>query len=378
MPRSLSLTLLAAAAAALPAAAAQAAPPKITTLATGLANPRHLDVAADGTIYVAEAGRGGKAPCFSAAEGPACFGATGGVRVIERSGKVRRLVSGLASYANVPGNVDAIGPHGLVADSTGVLLTTGGPTSLRTDKGVLLPREKLARTAKAADSFGRLVHVDRKGRIERIADVWAFEERKNPDRKKGNPAIDSNPVDVARDGTGYVVADAGGNALDAVSASGKVRALSIFPNRKTIFMGKAQDYQAVPTSVVAAPDGSLSVGQLTGFPFPVGGANVFRVNRRTGARSVLARGFTNIMDLAYAPNGTLYVLEIDRNGLVPPGSPEGAIIAVSKSGKQRAIDLRAGTLTAPGGIAVGRDGSLYVTNDSTDPAKGSVLRIRLG
>ncbi len=174
-----------------------------------------------------------------------------------------------------------------------------------------------------------------------------------------------------------MVADAGGNALDAVSASGKVRALSIFPNRKATFQGRSLVYQAVPTSVVGAPDGSLSVGQLTGFPFPVGGANVYRVDRRTGAHSILARGFTNIMDLAYSRGGTLYVLEIDSNGLVPPGSPEGAIIAVTKSGKQRAVELPAGTLTAPGGIAVGRDGSLYVTNASTEPAKGSVLRIRL-
>lgn len=377
MLRSPTLALLAAtaAAAALPAAAAEAAAPKVTTLATGLRNPRHLDISSDGPIYVAEAGRGGKGPCFDAAEGPACFGATGGVRVIERSGKVRRLVSGLASYANTPGNVDAIGPHGIVADDTGVLLTTGGPTSLQS-KGELLPREDLAKQAPAADGFGRLVHVDRGGRIKRIADVWDFEERNNPDRKKGNPALDTNPVDVVRDGDRYVIADAGGNALYTASARGKVGALTVFPNTTFLSQGQRSQYQAVPTAVVRAPDGNFSVGQLTGAPFLAGAANVFKVNRRTGARSVLASGFTNIMDLAYSRGGTLYVLEIDSNGLIAPGG-EGAIIAVTKSGKQREIALPAGTLTAPGGIAVGRDGTLYVTNRSTDPKHGSVLRIRL-
>jgi hypothetical protein len=41
--------------------------------------------------------------------------------------------------------------------------------------------------------------------------------------------------------------------------------------------------QAVPTSVAVAPDGAYYVGQLTGFPFPVGGARVFRVVRPPAA-----------------------------------------------------------------------------------------------
>ena len=76
--------------------------------------------------------------------------------------------------------------------------------------------------------------------------------------------------------------------------------------------------QAVPTSVEEGPDRQYYVGQLTGFPFPVGGANVYRVNPRTGDQTVVARGFTNIMDLAFGRDGTLYVLEIDHDGLLTP------------------------------------------------------------
>ena len=61
------------------------------------------------------------------------------------------------------------------------------------------------------------------------------------------------------------------------------------------------------------------MSQLTGFPFPVGGAKIFKVNPRTGAMSEFASGFTNLMDLAFGRDGTLYALEIDHDGLLAPG-----------------------------------------------------------
>ena len=95
---------------------------------------------------------------------------------------------------------------------------------------------------------------------------------------------------------------------------------------------------------------------------------------RTGAVTVVASGFTNIMDLAFGRNGTLYVLEIDHDGLLG-GTAAGGLFAVSREGTKRQIDVPAGTLTMPGGIAVGRDG-LYVTNNAGSPGGGQVLRIR--
>jgi len=57
--------------------------------------------------------------------------------------------------------------------------------------------------------------------------------------------------------------------------------------------------QTVPTGVVKGPHGDYFMSQLTGFPFPVGAANVYRVDRKTGAAEIFASGFTNIMDLAF-------------------------------------------------------------------------------
>ena len=129
--------------------------------------------------------------------------------------------------------------------------------------------------------------------------------------------------------------------------------------------------QAVPTGVVKGPDGFYYVSQLTGFPFPVGGAKVFRVNPRTGAYTEYASGFTMVMDLAFGHDGTLYVLEIDSDNILDPeGSTAGGLWTVSKRGKVRKVALPAGTLTEPGGIAVGRHDKLYVSNHSRCGGRG--------
>jgi hypothetical protein len=80
---------------------------------------------------------------------------------------------------------------------------------------------------------------------------------------------------------------------------------------------------AVPTTVVRRADGAYYVGELTGFPFPLHGARVFRVV--PGEKpTVWARGFTNIIDMAFH-NGRLYVLEIAHNSLATSSTPFGAL-----------------------------------------------------
>ena len=78
------------------------------------------------------------------------------------------------------------------------------------------------------------------------------------------------------------------------------------------------------------------------------------------------------MDLAFGRDGTLYVLEIDHDGLLTPTN-EGAIYSRSpRRGEKHQIKLPAGTLPYPGGLAV-EDGDLYVSVDSRSrPGEGKV------
>jgi hypothetical protein len=357
----------------------------VDVIADGLDNPRHVAVAKNGDVYVAEAGEGGNhatAPsCFDSAEGFACTGRTGAVTRISRHGQ-ERVVSGLASFAPESGD-SAIGPHGVFADGNDVYFTNGGPTGPTRGgpRNIVLRDPTLVSEDPISALYGRLFKLRRNGGIRPIADAWAFERTFNPDAVVGNDLIDSNPVDVLEDRGRFVIADAGGNSVLRTNRRGRLEVLSLFPNVLTArppFAPQAIPMQAVPTGVVKGPDGFYYVSQLTGFPFPPGGAKVFRVDPRTGDYTTFASGFTNIMDLDFGDDGTLYVLEIDTDSLVPPGTTDGGLWTVSRRGTARKVALPAGTLTMPGGIAVGRHGKLYVSNRSVEKDFGEVLRIDLG
>jgi hypothetical protein len=355
------LLLLAGVALALTAPAANAA--KVETIATGLDNPRHLAFGGH-ALFVMEAGRGGEGPCFPSPEGgTACVGDSGAVTMVTRHGQ-RRVVEGLASFADEETGNGAIGPHGIDISRKGFFITNGGPTGAN--------RDELAAQNPVADLFGRVLGVRRHGRIVRLVDVWDFERDNNPDGEVGNPAIDSNAVDVLADHGRLVIADAGANTLLRTRRNGSLRVLHVFPNTPP----EPDGMQAVPTGVVKGPRGDYFMSQLTGFPFPVGGASVYRVDDRTGDAEVFASGFTNIMDLAFDKHGTLWVLEIDHDSLLTP-TPDGAIFAVDRKGNKRQLELDPGTLTHPGGITVGRDGALYVTNHGDTAGNGEVLRIKV-
>jgi hypothetical protein len=354
---------------AAPASAAQ-----VQRIAGGLANPRHLAFGANNNLYVAESGSGGTGPCFAGAEGsPMCVGATGAVTVIRPNRQKRRLVQGLASLGDQGTGANAIGPHGIFVDSRNrVLVTNGGPTEAN--------RDQLAAQNPVAAQFGRVLRVGGNGRVQRLLDIWGFERDNNPDAQVANPMVDSNAVDVLTEHGRLVVADAGGNSLLRTTRNGSLRVLSLFPNRPVpnpMAPPPEIPMQAVPTGVVTGPRGDYFMTQLTGFPFPVGAANIYRVNRRTGRAAVFARGFTNLMDLAFDRRGTLWALEIDHDSLFPPAGPstDGAIFSVNSRGQKRQLNLPPGTLTSPGGITVGNDGALYVTNKSTAAGSGEVLRI---
>ena len=90
-----------------------------------------------------------------------------------------------------------------------------------------------------------------------------------------------------------------------------------------------------------------------------------------------ASGFTHIVDLAFGPDGSLYVLEIAKNGLLAAFNTNdwtGALIRIAPDGTR--TELVPGVLTAPGGVAVGGDGVLYVTNNSIYSDVGELLKIQ--
>jgi sugar lactone lactonase YvrE len=359
-------------------AASSQAQAKFTVVATGLNNPRGLAFDAHGALYVAEAGRGGNGKCITGPEGDQqCFGSSGSVTRIA-GGRQSRILRGLPSLAAKDGT-RATGPSDVAFGNGRALVQVqnpGGGPETRQQFGA------------AGAAFGRLLRVFPRP-IRSLADFPAFEAAHNPDNGAGaqpGEEIDSDPYAVAIKGAFAVVADAGGNDLLKVDRKGRITVLATFPVRMVpappelnLPPGTKIPMQAVPDSVARGPDGAWYVGELTGFPFPKGAARIWRI--APGHKpSIVAGGFTNIIDLAFDHRGRLNVLEIARNGLTS-GDPTGALFRIERDGHRTLIASTG--LVNPAGLAIARDGSFFVSNfgvfpgtsNGQLPGTGQVIRI---
>ena len=272
------------------AARAQEAPWEV--VASGLDNPRHLTFAPNGDLFVVEAGLGG---------GDQLLGASRPRRVLPRVhrcgdggspmlGRDPEVLTGLPSIINDEGEV--LGPSDIVftgSKNFAVSVGLGGSDEFRAGFG----------------PFGTLLATLVTGRLgvddySLFADVMANEVAANPD----GTDIDSNPVGFVRQGSRYVLADAGGNAVVEVTQRRSTEFSTVAALPPTSIGA-----DAVPTAVVRGPDGAYYISQLTGFPFQPGAANIWRVVPGAGP-TVFASGLTNVTDLAFARDGTLYAVEI--------------------------------------------------------------------
>jgi hypothetical protein len=354
--------------AAVPASAATAltAASGPTVVASGLDNPRQLAVTASGDVYVAEAGRGGAGPCHAGPEGESCFGTTGAVTVAPRLGTQHRIVTGLPSMA-APDGSGAIGPSDVEPVGSGqalVLIGLGANPALRDT----LPA--------AGRKLATLQLVGPGNSSKTLSDLGAFEARTNPIHDP-----DSNPVSIAKDGNGFMIADAGGNTVVRTDRLGRSSTVAVFDDQLATappFLGLPPGTkipaQAVPTAAAKGPDGAWYVSQLTGFPFEPGLAKIYRVVPGH-APTVYASGLTNVTSLAWSPSGHLYAVQIADGGLLASeGLPMGSLLRITPGASSHTAV--ASPLPAPYGVAISGS-SAYVSTCAVCPGGGQVMRIPL-
>jgi hypothetical protein len=358
-----------------------------TVVMSGLDNPRGLAFGPEGALYVVEAGRGGPS-CFPGPlGGTICYGPTGAVSRLWQ-GVQERIASGMPSLASPNGTAQA-GPIDISFLGRGNAFVTIGLQADPAFRSLL---------GEAGAGLGRLVHLDASGGWRFETDIAAFEAANNPDGRlhdDGTPFYDSNPFGLLALPGRHIVTDAGGNDLLRMDANGDITLLAVFHSRGTTpprpsFAPPQFDQftDAVPTSVAVGPDGAYYVSELTGVPFTDGRANIYRVTEDEAPRLFLIGdaclgGFKAIIDIAFDPDGNLYVLQ-HSTGAVQQAGP-GKLIRVTPDRAQVDIcaQYRAGTrttvldgLTRPTSIAIGPDGALYVTNKGVSIGVGEVLRVQ--
>jgi hypothetical protein len=329
-------------------------------LAEGLSDPRGIAAGGAGRVLVAESGNGT-------------------LTLVEprRGGKVS-----VSTFASLPSE-DGGGPVDVAFKSlnkTWVLAT--------------LPPEE------GGGGGGQLLRLNRKGKIVEKIDIAGYQQGDpDPDDQEGLPE-ESNPNGLALlPGGGILVADAANNDLLLVDTRREITTVARFKPELVPWpdglpfpgppAGTPVPAEAVPTAVAIGPDGAWYVSELKGFPFAKEASRIWRIepgsegatcdpaNPSSGPCQTVGTGFTSVIDLAFGRDGTMYVLEIVKEGLlgveVFGDPPIGALWAVKNGVK---TELAAGTLMAPGGVSVGFDGSLSVTTGTVfGPGGGAVVRI---
>ena len=312
----------------------------------------------------------------------------------------------------------AVAPDGslLVADAgSGIVELRKGEGNLVaslpgvTDVAPIGRGDMFAVTGEGEDpgASAKLYRVSR-GNMSQIADLHAFEEANNP----AGGLVESNPFDVAiLTGGKALVADAAGNDLLVVDQQGNVDWVATLPNElastahlkalvgcpdapeELAFVCGLPDMmpaEPVATSVAIGPDGAYYVGELKGFPAPTGMSRVWRIEPGTlhaecgtsPACSVVYSDFTSIIDLAFGPDSTLYVVEFDEATWLAAELQFFFGLPVAVGGTVNACDMNgggcsilAGPIMLPAAVAVDQGGTVYAAVSALIPGAAQVITL---
>jgi hypothetical protein len=126
---------------------------------------------------------------------------------------------------------------------------------------------------------------------------------------------------------------------------------------------------------IAATDGGVLTVELTAVPYVAGSGRVVK-SSPTGETSTVAKATTAATGIAVAKDGTIYIVEHAESLGKPPflGPVSGRVARLTGDGK---LETVVGGLNQPTIARVGPDGALYVANLSVDGdhGEGQILRI---
>lgn len=274
-------------------------------------------------------------------------------------------------------------------------------------------RNAFAASAGVNEGAGGAVWQVNPGGARMIADIQAYEFEHDPDVRLGDqwkhpdceviPLPDgtigsagpqSNPYKLARlSGDEVLLADAAGNTVLSIRQNGAVELVAVLNppvdengDWRELFSledGTPCYVQPVATAVAVGPDDAVYVGELTGDPAVPGWSRIWRIE--PGARGVTCPseectvafdGLTSIVDLEFAPDGDLIVVEIEQAGWsAAPEDAVGGAVLTCTLGTGECQTAHAG-LHSPNAVAVDKHGDTWLLEGILGP-EPTVRRISL-
>jgi hypothetical protein len=301
---------------------------------SGLNNPRQLSLVEGKELLIAEAGKGGDIPVTGPEGEPQGIGATGSISAVWNPSRAHdqsphRIVTGLMSAAGEDGSF-AVGSDGV---------------SSRRLYGPIYIQETFAPTDALPASLARQngwllkarAHSDQ---LKQVADITGFERARDPDHM----GFDSDPYAVLARKHDQLVADAAGNDVLRVDRHGNIHKFHVFHNVRTGACATQEDPPGfpgcnfVPTSLATDRYGHVYVGGLSSLT--PGEAQVVELSRN--GRHVLKvwTGFTAVTGVAVTRDGTLYVSQLfapEQNPIDP--RVMGVLTKISRNGHRTNVDV---------------------------------------
>jgi len=252
----------------------------ITTIASGLTNPRGFDWAPDGTLYLAQAGWGGDNQ----------------VRLVEGFSVDNGLTSSIATVADGCTTPVAVGLPSLLWVDAGwiwgamdVAFLDGVPYALISGAGP---------SWFSPTSTSGVFRLNEDGTMTLIGDVSTWLPENPPAEIPFDYGQDGSLFDLEAAGDSLLLSEAVGGQLLKVSLDGEITSLA--------------DLSAghlVPTGIAVDEDGNAYIGHETAAPYIEGGAPVLKVTP-DGEVSDHLTGLTVTTDVAFGPDGALYASEM--------------------------------------------------------------------
>ncbi|CAN5496123.1 hypothetical protein BH23CHL2_BH23CHL2_06400 [soil metagenome] len=320
----------------------------IEIYASGLINPKGMAFTPDGTLYIAESG----APGDVMVPLPAAFGGEG---PIGRGGRV----------SSVPPNGER---QDFVTDLPNIGLY-GGIEMIGAGSVAVLDGELYEVAAGHMTISPLLSRVTPEGELETISDVGAFNDANPPPPSNGDAVPMGNPYDlIALDGKLYIT-DGNYNRIIEATLDGELSVLAQWENSPVTVGGAAGP----------GPEGApaLYVAQFGPAPYLPGTGRIDRVTPEGEITEGVVSDLTTPIDVAFAPDGTMYVLQYaaefsaEELRYIPFG---GEVQRVNADGTTSSVVTG---LVFPTSLAFGPDGALYVTNygNEGNEGQGQVLKV---